>query len=1247
MKKLITELSNKVTTYMRMLIVQCVSFLINKLSEFELILNRYFNNPNPFGYEDLTPICKGDEDKKYSVALEWALKNENIKNVALTGAYGSGKSSIIQTFEKEHRGYHYLNISLASFSDNFTGQDNDDSKNGKEVNIDRLIELSILQQMFYHVRHHSIPDSRFKRIKSIRGKNLLIKTLFSIIWLISLLLFINPRFIQNTAIWKEIDLSNPFVSYLLPSIIILGIGLMIAKSIRIANNSKLNKLNVQSGEIEISQDIDSSILNKHLDEILYFFEVTKFNVVILEDLDRFNNPDIFTKLRELNILINSSKQIHRRVVFIYAIKDDMFHDKNRTKFFDFIIPVIPVVNTSNSGAMLHSLLIKDNSSETKSISPDLIDDVSMYIDDMRLLKNICNEYIIYKEKLSSKLHLDNLLAMIIYKNIFPSDFVDLHNGKGKVFTIFESKPALIKERIDDINTEIKSIKKRIEDIENVCLKNIQELRAIYIYTVIEKLSGIYSFYIGDKEYNFSEIKEDNPFNILLKTNKIGYYEYQYNSYYGRQNKVELKSNFSFNDIEKEIDTSKTYQERERFIQDKKDNKIEQFKKRIEELKIAKNEVKSWTLQQIAEKIGLIDSFDAIKNEKLIVYLIRNGYINENYHDYISYFHEGLITKEDREFRFSVLNHEALPFDYKLTKVDNLVKKMRLNEFESKEALNCSLLDFLLTKQEEYKDKYTALIKQICSKNKSAIAFIDCFIDKGLNIDIFINSLCQNWNTFMDYIIQESGYSSEKKDEYLKLIIENIDIETIEILNKNKSISKYLTQKQDFLSVFTDELPIKTVIKALNIKFENLEQSESENKLLDFIYENDYYAINKDMIALFIKAKSAPNTVHKLNTANYTTIKNSECQPLIDYIDNNIEEYISNVFLTIPENTQESEEAIVKLLNIEDEELSLEKRKKIIEKQTVLISHLEHFDEMEHNLLEFIVENSKMAATWENVICYYELKEEIIDDILISFLNQEINYRELSKTKLNANSKKSEEFIKKISSSLILCLEISDRSFEFLMKSIPYSYNKLAFENLSDNKVNWMIISRFLNLTVDNYNLLKEHFSEKHIDLLKQYSHEFIENQAEYSLDGNDVLALINSSTFNQQQKVSIIQNTDNELIIGNKELSCSICDILVESHKIELDFDLLKSLIQYSRKLDNKLKLLIRYFDSLNNNQITALLNLFEEPYSSIASKGKHPSISKNQLNLELVEKLDRKGYISSFSIKEKEGKIKVNTKLV
>jgi len=212
-----------------------------------------------------------------------------------------------------------------------------------------------------------------------------------------------------------------------------------------------------------------------------------------------------------------------------------------------------------------------------------------------------------------------------------------------------------------------------------------------------------------------------------------------------------------------------------------------------------------------------------------------------------------------------------------------------------------------------------------------------------------------------------------------------------------------------------------------------------------------------------------------------------------------------------------------------------------------------------------------------------------------------------------------------------------------MRSIPYTWDTLNFENLSKNKINWMVSNRFLTLTPNNYNLLKEHFKGKHIDLLKRYPNEFIENQIDYSLDEDDVLALLDFSEFSQQQKISIIQNTNNKLIINNKELSNSICNILSACQYIELDFTVLQSLIQHGRSEENKLKLFNLQFDLLSHEQITKLLNTLGEPYSDIAIKGRRPSLPKDQINFDLVCKLKEKDYISSF--KEKKDTIKVYTK--
>ena len=167
--------------------------------------------------------------------------------------------------------------------------------------------------------------------------------------------------------------------------------LLLQRIIEFAQKLTISKLNFQNIEIQVAEKVDKSILNNHLDEILYFFGETKYNVVIIEDLDRFQQTEIFTKLREINLLINNSKAINREVVFVYAVRDEMFTDDDRVKFFDFIIPVIPVINFSNSNVQLANA-VKNLGYQ---ISSDLINQIAYYIDDMRLLYNIVNEYFFF------------------------------------------------------------------------------------------------------------------------------------------------------------------------------------------------------------------------------------------------------------------------------------------------------------------------------------------------------------------------------------------------------------------------------------------------------------------------------------------------------------------------------------------------------------------------------------------------------------------------------------------------------------------------------------------------------------------------------------------------------------------------------------------------------------------------------------------------------------------------------------
>ncbi|WP_034564839.1 hypothetical protein [Carnobacterium gallinarum] len=60
-------------------------------------------------FEKLTPD-KDVDISSYEEALNFSFSNEDVTNVALTGSYGVGKSSIIETYENKHPENNYLHI---------------------------------------------------------------------------------------------------------------------------------------------------------------------------------------------------------------------------------------------------------------------------------------------------------------------------------------------------------------------------------------------------------------------------------------------------------------------------------------------------------------------------------------------------------------------------------------------------------------------------------------------------------------------------------------------------------------------------------------------------------------------------------------------------------------------------------------------------------------------------------------------------------------------------------------------------------------------------------------------------------------------------------------------------------------------------------------------------------------------------------------------------------------------------------
>ena len=559
--------------------------------------------PKKLSKNDASYKTVEDLNKALSVAEE-----QNIKNIAITGPFGSGKSSVLYTLMKDFdtKDREYLPISLATLQANNEHGTEDGSNNqpnletNKIENLNRKIEYSILQQLIYRETAATVPNSRFRRIAHLPHRLLCLYAGGMILTILAILILFEPVWLRVESLYQLFDFGifwNTIFDCIAAIWILYALFCLFKYILKSYGNSKLNKLNLKDGEIELVED--NSIFNKHLDEILYFFQVTKYNVVIIEDLDRFGTSNIFLKLRELNQLVNESKIVGRHITFVYAIKDDVFKDEERTKFFDYITTVIPVINPSNSKDKLKELLISKGFEENE-IPDDDLSEMAFFIQDMRILTNIVNEYKQYREKLctdkTQKLNLTKLLAMIVYKNYYPQDFAQLHRREGKVYSCISKKRIFVEDAIKVIENR----KKEIQNEEKAALNEkhikIEELRLLLLYKIKNAINNkMRNIYIGNQSYVFEAIAKDNGlFDKLITQSSI---KYECFDYYGSVSPMTSSINL------KTIDKDTNYLERISLIKKDPSNFQNEYQKIKNEL-IA---VKSLRLKDVISLYNLSES----------------------------------------------------------------------------------------------------------------------------------------------------------------------------------------------------------------------------------------------------------------------------------------------------------------------------------------------------------------------------------------------------------------------------------------------------------------------------------------------------------------------------------------------------------------------------------------------------------------------------------------------------------------
>lgn len=702
----------------------------------------------------LYPQYDESSHSPYVKRLEKALQGEDTKihNIALSGVYGSGKSSILEKVVKdleEERPHTTRTISLAPLAAQLKEQDDkkNDSvsdkdkstskqpsgatpKSSNNSSITNLIQKEIIKQLLYGTDPEKIPASHFHKMNEIGlGKQILSSLAFGMLLLFILNIYQWPySYIQKPLTWLPIPTS---ITKILAEIVIICLLSIATFALfhYFGTRIHLAKIDVGTAGITLGENSDS-YFDQYLDEIIYIFEKTGIRTVFFEDLDRFQDAQIFDSLRELNQILNNdpklqhtestiqkiSQRLHfshsakeknsqssTPIQFVYAIHDAIFsnqyvsadaqianqeslaHSFSRAKFFDIIIPVVSFVSASNSYQIaLETLEDVLDANDPQMIN--LLELVADTIPDKRTWINIRNEFIVYREHLfvqspegrfTSKLGLDesHLLAFIIYKNCYLDDSVKIHDGKSKLDYFYNNARELAKQKLSNLidqNHKLEDQISRFTDESNA-EKRALELKAklCHFMALIADTTedNEDSLRVGLNANNVSDASTPQAWRELTGCEETDQVYVEYDYHWTRITRL-----IPYSLLKRVIDTSLDIGQWEESQKINLTNKNADLSKTIEDLRSG-----DWAFilqfeesQTKESQTSLDKDFYALLdgNTSLLYRLISHGWIGQDYMLYSTIYTDEGITRNALNFILHHIDGNNPDYQFKLDDEDS-------------------------------------------------------------------------------------------------------------------------------------------------------------------------------------------------------------------------------------------------------------------------------------------------------------------------------------------------------------------------------------------------------------------------------------------------------------------------------------------------------------------------------------------------------------------------------------------------
>lgn len=769
------------------------------------------------------------------------------RNIALSGGYGTGKSSVLCRL-RDDPDFRYcfgrkskcLFISLSSLN----GQDGEPPKE-KENETDQtdLIEKEIVKQLLYQ------GNSSISHFRRLRKTGLVKRVGFGVIFgLIIFFVLMGLGWVNKIvgffSAWLPV--STIQIAVTLALFFILTCCLLIPATTH--GHVRLKAVNAGSASLTWESDDDKSYFDRYLDEIAYFFNSSKKQVVVFEDIDRFDNTRIFEDLKELNTILNQDPSNKRRAIcFVYAVRDSIFdvadqhragesaesgnvsyliaeniERANRTKFFDVIIPMVPFMSPASAKGWIYEEFQNDG------IDLRLIGLLSKHVTDMRLIKNIHNEFLVFNNELMAateeqsgklKLDVDRVLAIVAYKSIYPRDFEKLRMGTSCLDDIYRFKLSIVRKKRRDSQAKSAELQFCIADASGRTRASVK-----YGQILKEVLNAL--------RYN-SSISFDNsiPLRIIDGGVELTRYDDENQFYtvgfwstlsnlYGTHKNMQLRTNSNvvlFSMIAGLIETATDEELWMQKLDTAEWQEVEKLRDIIHGISylsmqtvMKKTDWKATSTGQSAQK-NLRTFVEERYGNTLGTDLIAAGFISDDYQLYAASHRDTWLSNDGMNYEIHNLSQgrseDERSLEWKLSDedCDKVYKDFGQEITKSRDAYNVQFLDWLLDK---HPDQAQNMLRSPEYYDDWDREFYAAYLTEDSadmkKRDSIVKTMSGKSDKILNFLVDCQELDDDQRKHYVSIALESIQKETSDGKNMDSNVRDYLLGQDTHLSCMGDD-----------------------------------------------------------------------------------------------------------------------------------------------------------------------------------------------------------------------------------------------------------------------------------------------------------------------------------------------------------------------------------------------------------------------------------------------------------